>query len=261
MSERPCPDCGGKRLRKEALAVTVGGISIHDFCQMSVTQALDFVGGLELPPEAAHRRAHPQGDQEPAWAFSSRWGSSTSPQPGRRDPLWRREPAHPPGHPDRLLPHGGPLYPGRALHRPPPAGQRQLLATLKRLRDLGNTLLVVEHDEDNHARSGLYRGYRPRAGVHGGEVALRHGREVMNTPGSITGDYLSGGGRSLSKRSAGRAAENFSPSGARRRTTCGTWTCPSPGDLSPASPACPAPASPSWSMRSSTKSWGPISTG
>ncbi len=77
-------------------------------------------------------------------------------------PLGRREPAHPAGHPDRLRPDRRAVCAGRAQHRPAPAGQRQLIATLKRLRDLGNTVIVVEHDEDTMRDGGFHCGHRPR---------------------------------------------------------------------------------------------------
>ena len=86
------------------------------------------------------------------------------------------------------------------------------------LRDLGNTLLVVEHDEDTMRAADYIIDVGPGAGVHGGEiVAAGTPEEVMNTPGSITGDYLSGRKGSPSPPSAARAAGTSSPSGARRR--------------------------------------------
>ena len=78
-----------------------------------------------LPPEDAHRRAHFEGDQKPAGLSPVGGPTVPDPEPGGRLPVRRREPAHPPGYPDRLLSDGGAVYSGRALHRPTPAGQRQ----------------------------------------------------------------------------------------------------------------------------------------
>ncbi|ALP92926.1 excinuclease ABC subunit UvrA [Intestinimonas butyriciproducens] len=194
MSERPCPDCGGKRLRKEALAVTVGGISIHDFCQMSVTQALDFVGGLELSPQKLLIAERILKEIKSRLGFLqsvglqyltlSRSAGTLSGGESQRIRLATQIGSS-------LM---GVLYildePSIGLHQ---RDNDKLLATLKRLRDLGNTLLVVEHDEDTMRAADYIVDIGPGAGVHGGEVvACGTAEEVMNTPGSITGDYLSG---------------------------------------------------------------------
>ena len=194
MSERPCPDCGGKRLRKEALAVTVGGISIHDFCQMSVTQALDFVGGLELSPQKMRIAERILKEIKGRLGFLqsvglqyltlSRAAGTLSGGESQRIRLATQIGSS-------LM---GVLYildePSIGLHQ---RDNDKLLATLKRLRDLGNTLLVVEHDEDTMRAADYIVDIGPGAGVHGGEVvACGTAEEVMNTPGSITGDYLSG---------------------------------------------------------------------
>ena len=194
MSERPCPDCGGKRLRKEALAVTVGGISIHDFCQMSVTQALDFVGALELSPQKMRIAERILKEIKSRLGFLqsvglqyltlSRAAGTLSGGESQRIRLATQIGSS-------LM---GVLYildePSIGLHQ---RDNDKLLATLKRLRDLGNTLLVVEHDEDTMRAADYIVDIGPGAGVHGGEVvACGTAEEVMNTPGSITGDYLSG---------------------------------------------------------------------
>ncbi|MGM9310458.1 excinuclease ABC subunit UvrA [Flavonifractor plautii] len=194
MAERPCPDCGGKRLRKEALAVTVGGISIDAFCRKSVNDALAFVDGLELTPqkhliadrilkEIKNRLGFLQsvGLQ---YLTLSRAAATLSGGESQRIRLATQIGSS-------LM---GVLYildePSIGLHQ---RDNNMLLDTMKHLRDLGNTLLVVEHDEDTMRAADYIVDIGPGAGVHGGEVvAAGTAEEVMNTPGSITGDYLSG---------------------------------------------------------------------
>ena len=194
MGERPCPDCGGKRLRKEALAVTVGGINIDTFCRKSVTEALDFVDHLELSDqkmliadrilkEIKNRLGFLQsvGLQ---YLTLSRAAATLSGGESQRIRLATQIGSS-------LM---GVLYildePSIGLHQ---RDNDKLLATLKHLRDLGNTLLVVEHDEDTMRQADYIVDIGPGAGVHGGQVvACGTAEEVMNTPGSITGDYLSG---------------------------------------------------------------------
>ena len=194
MAERPCPDCGGKRLRKEALAVTVGGISIDAFCRKSVNDALAFVDGLELTPqkhliadrilkEIKNRLGFLQsvGLQ---YLTLSRAAATLSGGESQRIRLATQIGSS-------LM---GVLYildePSIGLHQ---RDNDMLLDTMKHLRDLGNTLLVVEHDEDTMRAADSIVDIGPGAGVHGGEVvAAGTAEEVMNTPGSITGDYLSG---------------------------------------------------------------------
>ena len=194
MAERPCPDCGGKRLRKEALAVTVEGISIDAFCRKSVNDALAFVDGLELTPqkhliadrilkEIKNRLGFLQsvGLQ---YLTLSRAAATLSGGESQRIRLATQIGSS-------LM---GVLYildePSIGLHQ---RDNDMLLDTMKHLRDLGNTLLVVEHDEDTMRAADYIVDIGPGAGVHGGEVvAAGTAEEVMNTPGSITGDYLSG---------------------------------------------------------------------
>lgn len=194
MSERPCPDCGGRRLRKEALAVTVGDIDIDTFCHKSVTQALDFIDHLELSPqkmliaerilkEIKNRLGFLQsvGLQ---YLTLSRAAATLSGGESQRIRLATQIGSS-------LM---GVLYildePSIGLHQ---RDNDMLLDTMKRLRDLGNTLLVVEHDEDTMREADYIVDIGPGAGVHGGEVvACGTAEEIMNTPGSITGDYLSG---------------------------------------------------------------------
>ena len=194
MSECPCPACQGRRLRKESLAVTVGGLDIDAFCRKSVTQALDFVDRLELT-EAQMRIAErilkeirsrlgflqSVGLQ---YLTLSRGAGSLSGGESQRIRLATQIGSS-------LM---GVLYildePSIGLHQ---RDNDMLLKTMQDLRDLGNTLLVVEHDEDTMRAADYIIDVGPGAGVHGGEiVAAGTPEEVMNTPGSITGEYLSG---------------------------------------------------------------------
>ena len=194
MSECPCPTCQGRRLRKESLAVTVGGLDIDAFCHKSVTQALDFVDHLELSEtqmmiaerilkEIKNRLGFLQsvGLQ---YLTLSRGAGSLSGGESQRIRLATQIGSS-------LM---GVLYildePSIGLHQ---RDNDMLLETMQDLRDLGNTLLVVEHDEDTMRAADYIIDVGPGAGVHGGEiVAAGTPEEVMNTPGSITGDYLSG---------------------------------------------------------------------
>ena len=194
MSDRPCPDCGGKRLRKEALAVTVGGINIDTFCRKSVTEALDFVEHLELSEQKMRIAERILREIKSRLGFLqsvglqyltlSRSAATLSGGESQRIRLATQIGSS-------LM---GVLYildePSIGLHQ---RDNDMLLATMKHLRDLGNTLLVVEHDEDTMRSADYIVDIGPGAGVHGGEVvACGTAEEVMNTPGSITGDYLSG---------------------------------------------------------------------
>ena len=194
MSERPCPDCGGRRLRKESLAVTVGGISIDDFCRKSVTDALAFLDTLDFTPtqwmiaerivKEIRERLGFLRSVGLQYLTLSRQAGTLSGGESQRIRLATQIGSS-------LM---GVLYildePSIGLHQ---RDNDMLLATMKRLRDLGNTLLVVEHDEDTMRAADYIVDIGPGAGVHGGQVvAAGTAEEVMNTPGSITGDYLSG---------------------------------------------------------------------
>ncbi|WP_352408463.1 excinuclease ABC subunit UvrA [Lawsonibacter hominis] len=194
MSQRPCPDCGGKRLKKEALSVTVGGISIHDFCQKPVTEALDFVEHLELSAQKMLIAERILKEIRSRLGFLrsvglqyltlSRAAATLSGGESQRIRLATQIGSS-------LM---GVLYildePSIGLHQ---RDNDMLLDTMKHLRDLGNTLLVVEHDEDTMRAADYIVDIGPGAGVHGGEVvACGTAEEIMNAPGSLTGDYLSG---------------------------------------------------------------------
>ncbi len=194
MSECPCPVCQGKRLKKESLAVTVGGLDIDAYCRKSVDEALDFMEKLELGPTQAMIAAQILKEIRSRLGFLrsvglqyltlSREAGSLSGGESQRIRLATQIGSS-------LM---GVLYildePSIGLHQ---RDNDKLLATLKELRDLGNTLLVVEHDEDTMRSADYIVDIGPGAGVNGGKVvAAGTPEEVMNTPGSITGDYLAG---------------------------------------------------------------------
>ena len=194
MSQRPCPDCGGKRLRKEALAVTVGDLSIDEFCRKSVTEALAFIDGLTLSEQKMRIAERILKEIKSRLGFLqsvglqyltlSRAAATLSGGESQRIRLATQIGSS-------LM---GVLYildePSIGLHQ---RDNDMLLDTMKHLRDLGNTLLVVEHDEDTMRSADYIVDIGPGAGVHGGQVvACGTAQEIMNTPGSITGDYLSG---------------------------------------------------------------------
>lgn len=194
MSERPCPVCLGKRLKPEALAVTVGEVSIDEFSRMPISDALDFCQHLELSEKeqmiaqqvlkeirerlgflvnvgldylTLHRAAGTlSGGEAQRIRLATQIGSSLM----------------------------GVLYvldePSIGLHQ---RDNARLLSTLEHLRDLGNTLLVVEHDEDTMLAADHIIDIGPGAGAHGGHVVAQGTlAEIKANPKSITGRYLSG---------------------------------------------------------------------
>ena len=196
MSECPCPDCQGKRLRKESLAVTVGGISISDYTEKSVVDALDFMEQLTPTLTEQQMRIGERILKEIKarlgflrsvglqYLTLSRASASLSGGEAQRIRLATQIGSS-------LM---GVLYildePSIGLHQ---RDNDKLLATLKRLRDLGNTLLVVEHDEDTMRAADYIVDIGPGAGVHGGTVvAAGTPAEVMANEKSLTGQYLSG---------------------------------------------------------------------
>ena len=194
MSECPCPDCDGRRLRRESLAVTVGGLNIDEFCRKSVADALKFIESLDLTPQKMMIAAQILKEIRARLGFLrsvglqyltlSRAAASLSGGESQRIRLATQIGSS-------LM---GVLYildePSIGLHQ---RDNDKLLATLKELRDLGNTLIVVEHDEDTMRAADYIVDIGPGAGVHGGRVvAAGTADEIMNCPDSITGDYLSG---------------------------------------------------------------------
>ncbi len=194
MSNETCPDCGGKRLKKEALAVTVGGKNIAEVSEMNIRAARAFLAGLQLNPTQTMIAAPILKEIDARLSFLcdvgldyltlSRGAATLS---GGEAPRIRLATQIGSG----LV---GVLYildePSIGLHQ---RDNARLLATLRHLRDLGNTLIVVEHDEETLRSADYVVDIGPGAGEHGGNiVACGTVEEIMNTPGSITGDYLAG---------------------------------------------------------------------
>ncbi|MBP3494041.1 MAG: excinuclease ABC subunit UvrA [Oscillospiraceae bacterium] len=194
MGECPCPDCHGRRLRPEALAVTVGGKSIHDVTELSINEELDFFDALELTETQQLIAAQILKEIRSRLGFLQSVGL-------RYLTLSRSSGTLSGGESQRIRLATqigsslmGVLYildePSIGLHQ---RDNDKLLATLKRLRDLGNTLIVVEHDEDTMREADYLIDIGPGAGAHGGEiVAAGTPQEVMDNPDSLTGQYLSG---------------------------------------------------------------------
>lgn len=189
-----CPDCKGSRLLPEVLSVTVGGLNIHEFCSMPIGEELEFISNLQLTEREqlignlvvneikerlqflnsvgleylslAREAATLSGGEAQRIRLATQIGSSLM----------------------------GVLYildePSIGLHQ---RDNDKLLGTLKHLRDLGNTLIVVEHDEDTMRSADYIVDIGPGAGVHGGElIAAGTVEDIINCESSITGQYLSG---------------------------------------------------------------------
>ncbi len=194
MSECPCPTCQGKRLKREALAVTVGGSSIHEFCEKPVDEALAFLDTITLTDTQAMIADQILKEIRARLGFLKSVGLQYL-------TLTRQAGTLSGGESQRIrlaTQIGSSLMGVLYILDEPSIGLHQrdndlLLGTLKHLRDLGNTLIVVEHDEDTMRAADYIVDIGPGAGVHGGQVvACGTAEEVMNTPGSITGDYLAG---------------------------------------------------------------------
>lgn len=194
VTELPCTACGGKRLKKEALSVYVGGKNIAELCDLSVTDLYDFFDKLVLTPtehmiadvilKEIRARLNFLKNVGLAYLNLSRSAATLSGGESQRIRLATQ------------IGSGltGVLYildePSIGLHQ---RDNEKLLSTLKSLRDLGNTLLVVEHDEDTMRAADYIVDIGPKAGVHGGEVvACGSVQDIMNAKNSITGDYLAG---------------------------------------------------------------------
>lgn len=194
MTEVPCDFCKGDRLKPEILAVTVGGLNIAEFCKLSVTEALEFLDALELT-EHEHFIADRILKEVRArlgflknvgleYLTLSRASGTLSGGESQRIRLATQIGSY----------LTGVLYildePSIGLHQ---RDNDKLLATLQRLRDLGNTLIVVEHDEDTIRAADYVVDIGPGAGVHGGEVVFSGTvDELMRCENSITGQYLNG---------------------------------------------------------------------
>ncbi len=194
MVQEPCPVCNGRRLKPEVLSVLVGGINIAELSDKSVRDALEFLNGLELSEKEsmiAERiikeiagRLKFLSDVGLAYLTLSRGASTLSGGEAQRIRLATQIGAG-------LM---GVLYildePSIGLHQ---RDNGKLLSSLKNLRDIGNTLVVVEHDEETMLEADYLVDIGPGAGAHGGQVvAAGTPKEVMKNKDSLTGDYLSG---------------------------------------------------------------------
>ncbi len=194
MRTSDCPVCRGKRLKKEALAVTVGGKNIAEACEMPVTGLLSFLDGLELTPtqhkiadailKEIRNRVGFLVNVGLEYLTLSRSAATLSGGESQRIRLATQIGS-------ALT---GVLYildePSIGLHQ---RDNEKLLASLKGLRDLGNTLIVVEHDEDTMRAADYLVDIGPMAGIHGGEVvACGSVQDLIGEPRSITGDFLAG---------------------------------------------------------------------
>lgn len=194
MSEHHCDECDGKRLRKESLAVTVGGKNISDFCDMSVVEAVEFLKNLQLTDREKFIGKSILKEINSRLSFLNSVGleyltlsRSTGTLSGGESQRIRL--ATQIG--SSLM---GVVYildePSIGLHQ---RDNDKLLDTLKALRDNGNTVLVVEHDEDTMRASDYIVDVGPGAGIHGGEIVAEGTcEEIMANEKSITGQYLSG---------------------------------------------------------------------
>ncbi len=196
MSNIKCPTCGGRRLKKEALAVTVGGINIAEFTRMSVSQALEFVNKLKEDLSEREMKIAERILKE----IIARLGFLSS--VGLEYLTLERSAATLSGGESQRIRLAtqigsalmGVLYildePSIGLHQ---RDNDKLLNTLKKLRDMGNTLLVVEHDEDTMYAADYIVDVGPGAGVHGGEIVCTGSVEdIKKCEKSVTGQYLSG---------------------------------------------------------------------
>ena len=194
MSEHHCDECNGKRLKKESLAITVGDKNISDFCEMSVTEAIDFLSSLKLSERESFiadsilkeitSRLNFLKSVGLEYLTLSRNTGTLSGGESQRIRLATQIGSS-------LM---GVLYildePSIGLHQ---RDNDKLLETLKNLRDKGNTVIVVEHDEDTMRASDHIIDVGPGAGIHGGEIVAQGTvDEIIKVENSITGQYLSG---------------------------------------------------------------------
>ncbi len=190
----PCSECGGKRLKKESLAITVGDKNIYDVTTLSITDLSDFLASLELTKQQQRIGEQILKEIKARVGFLINVGLDYL-------SLARATASLSGGEAQRIrlatqIGSGlvGVCYildePSIGLHQ---RDNNKLLATLKNLRDLGNTLIVVEHDEDTMLEADYIVDIGPGAGSHGGEVvATGTAEEIMKVEESITGQYLSG---------------------------------------------------------------------
>ncbi len=211
MAQQPCPTCKGNRLKKESLAVLVGGKHIGEVTALSVTEALEFFQNLSLSEKEMKianmilreiiERLGFLNNVGLDYLTLNRSAGTLSGGEAQRIRLATQIGS-------RLT---GVLYildePSIGLHQ---RDNDRLIATLKSMRDIGNTLIVVEHDEDTMLAADYLIDIGPGAGIHGGQVvSAGTPEEVMNDPNSLTGQYLSG--------------KKFIPLPTERRKPDGRW--------------------------------------
>jgi len=194
MNFRPCSACQGARLRKESLFVRINGLNIHEVTQKSIREALSFFSNPDLSPREKEIARRILKEIAERLGFLENVGLDYL-------TLSRPSATLSGGESERIrlatqIGSGlvGVLYildePSIGLHQ---RDNARLLATLKRLRDLGNTILVVEHDEETIREADFVIDLGPGAGIHGGEVVFSGTpEEMMKAPNSLTGQYLSG---------------------------------------------------------------------
>ena len=194
MREIPCNECKGRRLRKESLSVTVDGKNIDEVCNLSVTRAKEFFSSIKLEKQQAMIAEEILKEINARIGFLNNVGLEYL-------TLSRSAGTLSGGEAQRIrlatqIGSGlvGVLYildePSIGLHQ---RDNNKLIAALKSLRDMGNTLIVVEHDEDTMFAADHIVDVGPGAGVHGGEIIAQGSVEdIMKNTNSITGDYLSG---------------------------------------------------------------------
>jgi excinuclease ABC subunit A len=194
MQERPCHACHGKRLKPEVLAITVAGQSIMDICELSIDDAVDFFNQIKFSESEMKIASQILKEICARLNFLKDVGLNYL-------NLLRSAVSLSGGEAQRIrlatqIGSGlqGVLYvldePSIGLHQ---RDNERLIATLKHLRDLGNTVLVVEHDEDTIRVADYVLDIGPGAGIHGGKIiAEGTPKKISDNPKSITGDYLSG---------------------------------------------------------------------
>jgi len=194
MSELPCPACKGRRLRPEALAVTVGGKNIHAATVQTIEEAIRWIDSLGLSAEAQAVARPIVKEIRERLVFLSDVGLGYLTLDRKSDTLSGGEAQR-----IRLASQVGSGLVGvcYVLDEPTiglhPRDNRRLLATLQRLRDLGNSVLVVEHDEDTIRAADHVVDIGPGAGAHGGRVVAQGTvAEILRNPASVTGPYLDG---------------------------------------------------------------------
>ena len=194
MSTVKCPDCHGARLRKESLCVTVGGINIDEFANKSVVKAIEFLDNIKLSPrdqmvaklviKEIRDRLNFLKSVGLGYLTLARSSASLSGGESQRIRLATQIGSS-------LV---GVLYildePSIGLHQ---CDNEKLLSTLRNLRDIGNTLIVVEHDDETMMAADYIVDVGPGAGIHGGNIVCKGSvQDLMNCEESVTGQYLSG---------------------------------------------------------------------